>query len=216
VFEHAGGIADLGAGKLGMLMDVEPPATPTMSPPGPVHEALVVKWAGLSTTEAADLLGYQVLCTREESTQVFKTGTFSPGFDDTCVNGEPSSLPWPDPIGRFACSDILPPATTSYRLKILENKVQYKVAVTAIDKQGNASRVTPAYGVPILTKDFYYEYRHGETQGSAEGGFCTVPDGAPVGLEAAGGVGLMMGLGVAARAIVKRRSRRHPHDRRRP
>jgi len=195
-----------------MLMDVEPPAAPTMAPPGSVHQALMVNWTGLSTTEAADILGYQVLCTRGESTQVFKTGTFSPGFDDTCENGETPPIPWPDPVGGFACSDILPASTTSYRLKTLQNEIQYKVAVAAIDKQGNASRVVPAYGVPVLTKDFYFEYRHNEPQGGAVGGFCTVPDGAPVGL---GGVGLVVGLGVAAHVLVRRRRARRS-DRRRP
>jgi hypothetical protein len=203
------GSADLGSATEALLMDVEPPCAPTMADPRPVHQALMVNWTGLATSDAADLLGYQVICTRGETTQVFKANTFTAGFNDICEAGqEIPAVPWPNPVGSFACSALLPASTTSYRVKTLENDVQYQVAVAAIDKQGNASLTTPRYGVPILTEDFYYDYRHGDPQGGAVGGFCAVPAGLPVGLDAAGGVGLVLGLGLAVRAAVRRRARR--------
>jgi hypothetical protein len=104
----------------------------------------------------------------------------------------------------------LSPSTKSYRLKILENGVLYKVAVAAIDKQGNASVVSPQYGTPILTEDFYHQYRHGDPAGSAEGGFCAVAEGKPSKLGVGGGLAALVILGLLVRGRARRRSRKQP------
>jgi MYXO-CTERM domain-containing protein len=170
-----------------------------------VNQALQVSWTGLSTAEVSDLLGYQALCTRGEATQVFKDGTFTAGFD-ACATANST---WPSygtlPTSAFVCSDLLPTSATSARLKILENDINYYVGIAAIDKQRNASRVDyQPNKKPILTKDFYFEYRNGDPQGAASGGFCSV-SGAASGSTTA--VGLGAGL-LAALAVTRIRRRR--------
>ncbi|MEP6653519.1 MAG: hypothetical protein ABJA82_09190, partial [Myxococcales bacterium] len=67
----------------------------------------------------------------------------------------------------------------------------------------NASPVNFKVQKPILTKDFYFEYRNGNPQGGAAGGFCSV-SGAAGGLTTA--VGLSAGLlGAVAMARIRRR-----------
>jgi uncharacterized membrane protein YgcG len=168
------GSMDIASASLGFSVDPEPPLSPSVAAPlGAANEALVVSWTALSAGDAADLKGYQILCTRGDSTQVFKTGTFTPSFDS--CDSTATSGTWPGgPSTSFVCSDLLSAASTSARLKILENEISYGVGVTAIDNQRNASAVSPLYGEPVETKDFYSVYRHGDQQGSATGGYCSV------------------------------------------
>lgn len=209
------GTAGAGDGSLGskaqaLLLDGEVPAEPALSAPSPAHQALILKWPALTSTSTSDLLGYQVLCARGNNLPVFAQGTFDPAFDSCATEeGIDDSMPWPRPLGALVCSDLLGPASSSYRLKTLENDVQYTVGLAAIDKQGNASFIpNPKIGVPILTKDFYYEYRHGTPQGASEGGFCAVATGhGPSGPGAIAAVGLGA---VLAGLVVRARSRRRP------
>jgi len=77
------------------------------------------------------------------------------------------------------------------------------VGVAAIDTARNASVVVPQVRKPILTKDFYYEYRHGDPQGAATGGYCAVL--ADPGIERTA-VGLAL-AGLLALVVVRLRHR---------
>ncbi len=196
------GTRDVGSKTLGFSVDPVPPCAVPGVVAAPVNEALQLSWTGLSIAEAADLLGYQALCTRGDVTQVFKDGSFSPAFDACArtASGWPTSATMPDRTA-FVCSDLLPTSATSVRLKILENDISYLVGVAAIDKQRNASVVTPSLGIPILTKDFYYEYRHGDPQGGSIGGYCAVSGSGSSGWLA-GVMGTLLAL-----VLVRRRQR---------
>lgn len=198
------GSRDIGSKILGFSVDPIPPAPPTNVVVAGVNQALQVSWTGLSTAQVGDLLGYQAICTRGEATQVFKDSTFTAGFD-ACPA---ASTSWPSfgtlPASAFVCSDLLPTSATSTRLKILENDINYYVGITAIDRQRNASPVDFRVQKPILTKDFYFEYRNGDPQGGAGGGFCSV-SGAVGGLTTAVGLGAGL-LGAVAVARIRRRS----------
>jgi hypothetical protein len=204
------GSHDIATGTLGFNVDAEPPPVPMNVGVLPANQALLLSWTALSSSTAADLIGYQVLCARGENTQVFKSGTFSAGFDSpaydpvTCPGGTTTGE-WPVsdlPQSSFVCSALLAPSTSSYRLKTLENDINYGVGVAAIDKQRNASVIMPLPGSPVVTKDFYYVYRHQDPQGAASGGFCSVSGDASTGLTVTAGLG---GLFMLALAFGRRR-----------
>jgi hypothetical protein len=200
------GSMEIGTASLGFSVDPEPPLAPVIAPLGLANQALVVGWSALSAGDAADLKGYQILCTRGDDTQVFKSGTFTPAFD-SCASATTSA--WPGgPRTSFVCSDLLSAASTSARLKILENDITYGVGVAAIDNQSNASAISPIYGAPVETKDFYSVYRHGDPQGTATGGYCAVSETASGDPTTAVVSGLMM-LGLAL-ARTRRRAGREP------
>lgn len=194
-----------------LSIDPEPPPAPTGLTLSPANEALLLDWTAVPSSSVPDLLGYQVLCSRAADLQVFRDGTYSPWFD-SCPSAFPGDTPVSRLDSRFACSGLL--SATDYRLKILQNGIFYGVAVAAIDKQRNASYVEPSYEKPVATKDFYYEYRHGDPQGGSAGGFCAVAgsgaasarDGALAALVAAGAVGLAL---TTRRRRPGRRHRRH-------
>ena len=187
-------------------IDPKPPAVPAGTSIQPANEALIVKWNALDSLTEPDLLGYQVLCTRADRLQVFATGTFKAAFDG-CPEAMPNALPIQQLDPAYVCSDLL--ASTSYRLKILQNGAPYGVAVVAVDKQRNASIVTPSYASPVATRDFYYEYRHGDPQGSSTGGYCSVGGDTTAGATSAALIAL--GAVVAAAAALRpARRRRRP------
>ena len=202
------GSMDVATGSLGFNVDPEAPIAPSNVTVDPADEALIVRWTALDTASVSDILGYQVLCTRADTTQVFANGAFTASFD-SC----PGALSvWPPaPPASFVCSDLLSTSATSARIKILENGITYGIAVAAIDKQGNASTVVPTYRVPVATKDFYYEYRHGDPQGAATGGFCAVSGVGSGGLAAAG-VATLVALALTLNRR-RRRSGRGQHRR---
>src|SRR6266404_1000837 len=59
----------------------------------------------------------------------------------------------------FICSDMLSPAATSARIKILQNDIYYGIGVVAIDRHKNPSIPSLVFGKPIASLDFYNEYR---------------------------------------------------------
>jgi hypothetical protein len=158
-------------------VDLKPPPPPTDVVATPGHQALVVSWTGIDTQSVFDLLHYQVLCRRGADLAPFP-GSFTPIYQSAGTNcpdlapslGTVESL---DPA--FVCSGALSVATSSQRVKILENGVTYGVAVVAVDRHGNASTPALTFGVPVASRDFYNAYRNDQPDpGTANGGFCSI------------------------------------------
>ncbi len=156
-------------------LDAEGPATPTGVTVEPGDKALTVKWNPNQAGGSGDLQGYVVLCARDGDKAVFPPGTFTnyvrssatlcPGMSDSRSDKFASVDP------AYLCSGLKMGATTNERITGLQNGIIYKIGVSAIDKNGNASAVAQAiYAAPIPTRDFYREYR--EANGAAEGGYC--------------------------------------------
>jgi hypothetical protein len=196
-----------------VTVDLTPPPAPdpnSITASGG-NEALIVKWPSVNTTNnpVTDLLGYQVLCNRAGSLQVFDNGTFGAGYQICEPNGVGGgTVESLDPL--FTCSPLLSATTTSYRVKILQNEITYGVAVVSIDNSGNASAPTVLYGTPIKTSSFYDVYREGGVgqEGQATGGLCAVGPASvrprrQVWLGLGGAV--MVGLGLV---VVRSRRRR--------
>ena len=200
-----------------VTVDLTPPPAPdpdSISVQGG-NEALIVNWPSVNTTTSpiTDLLGYQILCNRAGSLQVFNNNTFGAGFQICEPNGGGGgTVESLDP--NFDCSPLLSATATSYRVKILQNDIVYAVSVVSVDNSGNATQPPDIfYGTPIKTKSFYDVYRDGNTgsimpypQGAATGGFCSVATARPGrgGALAAGALAL---VGVAI-AVARRRRRR--------
>jgi hypothetical protein len=191
-------------------IDMTPPPQPMDVSVVGGNQALTVSWQKLDTALNTDLLGYQILCNRAGSLQVFDTGAFTPGFLTCPKTLGPNGVESLDPA--FVCSPLLTTTASSYRVKILQNEIVYGVTVVAVDNSGNASPPDIFYGTPIQTKSFYDVYRDGNTgssqdlPGGATGGFCALGPGrsrtrlAPAGAAA--------GLAVLAFVLARRRRRR--------
>jgi hypothetical protein len=194
-----------------VLIDLEgPPALQGPPAPNPVtvtggDQALTVSWTPIDSAIVTDILGYQILCDRAGSLQVFDDGTFAPGFETCEANRTLSGVVGLDP--KFICSPLLSISTSSFRIKLLQNDVFYGAAVVSIDKHGNASIPTVLFGKPIKTKSFYDSYREGdpETAGKATGGFCTLSASPRLGASAAAATA---GLALCALVVARRRRRR--------
>ncbi len=208
------------AATLAVSIDMAPPPPPP--PPvtvNPGNEALIVNWTDLDTSVNSDLLGYQVLCDRAGEFQVFRNGTFGPGFR-TCA-----STPIPSDISShilgldeaFACSPLLTTTASSYRVKILQNGIFYGASVVAIDTHYNASAPAVQWVAPVKTLSFYDVYRNGDESntkpgqqpepGRANGGYCAVSGTTSATAGAAGLTALALVGGLAFGA---RRRRRRP------
>jgi MYXO-CTERM domain-containing protein len=209
---------------LAVNVDMAPPPPPDVNshldsngriPPG--SEALIVSWTGLNTSTYPDLLGYQVLCDRGGSLQVFKNGTFGAGFR-TCAKTPLPGAPIDNNIlgldPNFVCSPLLTPTASSYRLKILQNDITYGVSVVAIDTHYNASQPIVNFGIPVKTLSFYDVYRNGDESntnpgaqpepGRASGGYCAV---SPTTSRSAGAAGLAAVALAVGLAFARRRRR---------
>src|SRR5262249_43903279 len=97
--------------KLDIPFDGLPPQAPISVHALPGNEAVVVSW-DLENASDADVDGFQVICTRGDL-QVFKTGSFAPGYKTT-ENECPGKTPLPIPDGGTA-----PPVTDGGVLPIL-------------------------------------------------------------------------------------------------
>ena len=205
-----------------VLVDLTPPPAPTNVVVRPGDEAVTVTWTPVDYSTNMDLQGYQVLCQRAGGLQVFANNTFA-SYAETCpATRMGTGLVSLDPA--FICSPLLTATASSYRVKILQNGIQYAATVVAIDNSGNPSTpvlVGPndnggSFEVPIKTDSFYDVYRNGENAnagpptppGAASGGFCAVAD-APAGHGRTRlGVGLGAGILVAVALARARRRRR--------
>ncbi|HEY8924220.1 MAG TPA: hypothetical protein VIU64_07545 [Polyangia bacterium] len=193
---------DTMSASLPLAMDVVPPPAPAKVSVSEANEALVVSWEAVDKTITSDLQGYQIFCTRADQYQVFRDGTFSTSIDtcgDTVSDGVPTAIQ--DRNTHFICSDFLSVSETSYRVKVLQNNIWYGVGVAAVDRQGNASPITPIYDHPVQTLDFYHQYRSGNPQGAATGGACSVAG------EPSSGGGALAAFAATSIALTVRRRR---------
>jgi hypothetical protein len=223
--ERSPGMYD-GSGQLAVVIDGTPPPAPSPVTVTAANEALIVDWTSVNNNNSVpDLQGYQIFCSRADQYQVFKDGTFSTSVD-SCPNTDavyPTTNPdagtsptaiFPtdlDPMAlmngntHYLCSDFLSTSTTSHRVQILQNGIQYGVAVASVDTHGNASLAfpVPAYAAPVPTLDFYHQYRNADPQGGATGG-CSV-SGHATGSDT---LSCLAALAVVLGALRKRRSGR--------
>ncbi len=201
-------------------IDTAPPPQPANFKLSSGNEAVIANWDILDTSVNVDMLGYQLLCDRGGTLQVFPNGSFGAGFQ-TCAatplpGGLHSNLLGLDP--NYVCSPLLTNTASSFRIKILQNDITYGVGLVAIDTHYNASAPLLHFQAPQKTLSFYDVYRNGDEAnnmpnsagpdpGKATGGFCAVAG--DTGRAAGGGglavVALAFGLGFAAR---RRRSPR--------
>ena len=212
-----------GSGQLSVVIDGTPPPAPSPVTVTGANEALIVDWTSVNMNNSVpDLAGYQIFCSRADTYQVFKDGTFSTSVDSCpatdAIYGatapDAGTAPTPtfptdgDPMAlingntHYICSDFLSTSTTSHRVQILQNTIPYGIAVASVDQHGNASLAfpSPMYISPVPTLDFYHEYRNGgQPQGQAVGG-CSVAGGGP-GMETLS----LAGLGMVIAAVRKRR-----------
>jgi hypothetical protein len=199
-------------------IDLAPPPPPPAVEVAPGNQALVVSWTGVDTTAYPDFLGYQILCDRGGELQVFKDGTFAPGFHG-CPEVAAPNVPLDVGVNgldeRFTCSPLLSAVTTSYRVKILQNAITYGASVVSIDTHGNASPPDVFYGTPTKTLSFYDVYRNGDSAntqpgqmpdpGRATGGFCTLGNTVPRTVTVSSVAALVWALGLVG---LRRRRRR--------
>lgn len=182
-----------GTAQTNIVIDGTPPPAPSPVTIQTANEALIVDWPSVNNNNnVPDLQGYQVFCTRGNQEKVFKDGTFSTSVDscpatdavyaDGGVTPDAGTSPVPlfpedyDPLAlanantHYICSDFLSTSTTSHRVQILQNDIQYGIAVAAVDLHGNATLAYAPPTAPQQTLDFYYTYRHNHPQGQAVGG----------------------------------------------
>jgi hypothetical protein len=188
----------------GVHIDLTPPPVPepaaTTLQGG--EQAVVISWEGINSSVITDMLGYQVLCNRGGSLQVFSDGTFEPGYQVCPLTTEGHGVEALNPL--FTCSPLLAPTSRSFRVKILQNDIIYGAAVVAIDRSGNASSPPDIlYARATHTKSFYDVYRNDDPDnpGLASGGLCTLAEsgGTTRGALVALGAGVMIGAVVIAR-----------------
>ena len=206
-----------------VFVDLTPPPAPTGITVKPGNEAVTVSWTGVDYTLNMDLQGYQIFCQRADGLQVFANNTFG-AVAQVCSQTAGTGVLGLDPL--FACSPLLNRTADSYRVKILQNGIEYAATVVAIDVSGNASTptlngcqtVNPndpncSWQVPVKTDSFFDVYRDGNQTnggagqvampGKATGGFCAVAgDGrwtAGLGVGAAAFAMLATGLARARR-----------------
>lgn len=178
------------------------------------NEAVVINWPKVDSSVYTDLLGYQVLCNRAGSLQVFNDGTFGAGFMECAMPGSDAGVGNGDNDGgvsgldpRFACSPLLSPTTQSFRVKILQNGITYGISVVSIDISGNASPPDVFYATAMATKSFYDVYRNDDPNnpGAASGGLCALGEGTT---SRGATTGIAAVLTIAGIVVVARRRRR--------
>lgn len=196
------------------ILDTLPPDQPAGLVLEAANKALIANWTAVDATANTDLAGYQLLCADSTGGTVFP-GKFTASFDDRCAPAADGALaPFTRVDPTYICSDLLSPVSTSYRLKILQNAMQYGVGVVAVDNHRNASLPIPMNGTPVLTLDFYTEYRqNGLPEGQALGG-CSVGDSGAERTIATALGGVSLAALTAVGAVVLRRRRRSEGRRR--
>jgi hypothetical protein len=199
-----------------VAIDGAPPPAPTGLSLTPGNEALNISWD--RAMGIADLNGYVVFCSRAGQ-PVFANSYYKGNEFHTqqteCNMGDSSSvgvgvfsdvnrgmaINAPPEIhngnSAYACSPLLT-SESSYRIRTLQNSINYIVGVAAVDATGNISPInTAVWDAPIVTRDFYTAYR--DDGGAAEGGFCAYARRGPPTAWALAGTGLVLALALRAR-----------------
>jgi hypothetical protein len=155
-------------------------------------EALILSWTASSTSSASssDLAGYLVFCEHSTGSVAFSTSPYDSQFVSPETLSVNALCPNEDALASsyfattfanldasYLCSGLIGSDQTSYRLKGLENDVEYTLVMVAVDNDGNLSAPTdPVTGTPVLTVDFYNEYVN--ECGQPAGGYCDMVRGA--------------------------------------
>ena len=201
-----------------MQVDLQPPPAPTNIVVLGGNEAVSIRWTPVDFSINMDLQGYQIFCQRGPGLQVFGNNTFGSSVRTCATTGTDAGVPDLNPL--YACSPLLNRTVDSYRVKILQNGIQYGVAVVAIDNSGNA--LSPGvltgdnFASPERTLSFWDAlYRDVDitngggsgtaaTPGAATGGPCAVSGGGRTAL----GAGTAAFVVLAAALVRVRRRRR--------
>ena len=189
------GSADLSgdsAPSLSLRLDGKPPTPPTGLKAQGGQQALLLTWTASTSasSSSSDLAGYLVFCQRGTSTAALATSPYDSQYVSPATLSANALCPNEDALAAstfastfanldaaFLCSGLIGSDQTSYRLKNLENDVEYTLVMVAVDNNGNLSLATDAItGTPVLTVDFYNEYVN--EGGQAVGGYCDVVRGA--------------------------------------
>jgi hypothetical protein len=213
------GSADLtgdSAPSLSLRLDGKPPAPPTAVSVQSGKEALIITWTASTSASSSstDLAGYLVFCQRTTGTAAFSSSPYDSQYvspetlsvNALCPNEDAlaSSLfatTFTNLDAAYLCSGLIGSDQTSYRLKNLENDVEYTLVLVAVDNDGNLSTPTDAItGTPVLTVDFYNEYVN--EGGQVVGGYCAIA------ARAVRPGALVLLLGVALAWTCVRRKRR--------
>jgi hypothetical protein len=189
------GSADLtgdSAPSLSLRLDGKVPTAPSELSVQGGKEALILSWTASSTSSASssDLAGYLVFCEHSTGSVAFSTSPYDSQFVSPEILSVNALCPNEDALASsyfattfanldvsYLCSGLIGSDQTSYRLKGLENDVEYTLVMVAVDNNGNLSAPTdPITGTPVLTVDFYNEYVN--EGGQPAGGYCDMVRGA--------------------------------------
>jgi hypothetical protein len=159
-------------------IDARPPPGPESVTVMPAENGLELAWA-LPSSRRNDIRSYQVLCARADDgsrpsgakirdavyqTESSECGTVAPTIEDL--------------HDMFVCSGEIAGTDTAHRIGGLQNGVEYKVLLVAIDEHLNPQpHVDPTEAdLPVATPqavvDFWEDYR--SQGGDADGGYCFV------------------------------------------
>jgi len=179
------------APSLSLRLDGKPPAPPTAVSVQAGKEALVLNWTASTSASASstDLAGYLVFCQRSTGTAAFSTSPFDSQYVSPEALSEGALCPNEEALASsvfattfanldaaYLCSGLIASDQTSYRLRNLENDVEYTLVMVAVDNDGNLSTASDAVtGTPVMTVDFYNEYVN--EGGQVVGGYCAIAAG---------------------------------------
>jgi hypothetical protein len=204
------------APSLSLRLDGKPPEPPTDLSVQGGKEALILSWTASSSasSSSSDLAGYLVFCARGAGSVALSTSPYDSQYVSPATLAANALCPNEDALASstfaatfgnldaaYLCSGLIASDQTSYRLKNLENDVEYTLVMVAVDNDGNLSAPTDVIaGTPVLTVDFYNEYVN--EGGQAVGGYCAVVRGAA---RPGGFVCLMLGAASAWASLRRKR-----------
>ena len=213
------GSADLtgdSAPSLSLRLDGKSPEPPTALSTKPGKDALVLSWTASTSasSSSSDLAGYLAFCKNSNGSAVFSSSPYDSQYVTPATLSASGLCPSDDTLSTtvldtgfasfgagYLCSGLIASDATSYRLKNLQNDVEYTVFMAAVDNNGNVSAASDSVtGTPVMTVDFYNEYVN--EGGTPVGGYCSL---ASHGTHA--GIGILLGL-AALFVLGRRRFRR--------
>jgi hypothetical protein len=178
--------------------DSKAPDLPTEFRAGGGDGAISISWKAPVST--LDTYGYQALCARADDNspgktsgrpeQRYMTALNLCGIDESISLGDGSavSVPGSTPVTaadlpdglknlspEFLCGETRSPTAESLRIEGLENFVEYKVVVLAVDKFQNATGTFLTSTVTPLPSTDFWEDIHGKGS-EVEGGLCLLAE----------------------------------------
>lgn len=183
------GSADLSgdsAPSLSLRLDGKAPAPPTALSAKSGKQALVLEWTASTSasSSSSDVAGYLAFCKNADGSVVFSSSPYDSQYVTPATLSAAALCPDGDSLGTgpldtgfasfgagFLCSGLIGSDQTSYRLKNLQNDMEYTVFLVAVDNDGNVSSASDSVvGTPVMTVDFYNEYVN--AGGTPVGGYC--------------------------------------------